>query len=93
MIHNILTISGVLLRKLTAGLRGVSHVIVDEIHERDINVGDIVISNFHHQSLPRFNLIIYDTDGFSPGRFARYCCDILRCTSDSDVSDDRHFHI
>jgi len=30
--------SGVLLRKLTNGLRGVSHVIVDEIHERDINV-------------------------------------------------------
>jgi ATP-dependent RNA helicase A len=29
---------GVLLRKLEAGLRGVSHVIVDEIHERDINV-------------------------------------------------------
>ena len=30
--------TGVLLRKLTNGLRGVSHVIVDEIHERDINV-------------------------------------------------------
>ncbi len=28
---------GVLLRKLEAGLRGVSHVIVDEIHERDVN--------------------------------------------------------
>lgn len=31
-------ISGVLLRKLEAGIRGISHVIVDEIHERDINV-------------------------------------------------------
>ena len=28
---------GVLLRKLEAGLRGISHVIVDEIHERDVN--------------------------------------------------------
>ncbi len=27
-----------LLRKLEAGLIGVSHVIVDEVHERDINV-------------------------------------------------------
>ncbi|MFH4981464.1 hypothetical protein AB6A40_008173 [Gnathostoma spinigerum] len=29
---------GVLLRKLESGLRGITHVIVDEIHERDINV-------------------------------------------------------
>ncbi len=28
---------GVLLRKLESGLRGVSHIIVDEIHERDVN--------------------------------------------------------
>ncbi|ETN58280.1 dosage compensation regulator maleless [Anopheles darlingi] len=28
---------GVLLRRLESGLRGVSHVIVDEIHERDVN--------------------------------------------------------
>lgn len=28
---------GVLLRKLEGGLRGVSHIIVDEIHERDVN--------------------------------------------------------
>ena len=31
---------GVLLRKLEAGIRGISHVIVDEIHERDINVSN-----------------------------------------------------
>lgn len=31
---------GVLLRKLEGGLRGISHVIVDEIHERDLNVSD-----------------------------------------------------
>ena len=30
--------SGVLLRKLEAGIAGISHVIVDEIHERDLNV-------------------------------------------------------
>ena len=30
--------AGVLLRKLESGLMGVSHVIVDEVHERDINV-------------------------------------------------------
>ena len=30
--------AGVLLRKLENGLHGISHVVVDEIHERDINV-------------------------------------------------------
>ena len=30
--------TGVLLRKLENGLHGISHVVVDEIHERDINV-------------------------------------------------------
>lgn len=30
--------TGVLLRKLESGIRGISHVIVDEIHERDLNV-------------------------------------------------------
>ncbi|KAF0307755.1 ATP-dependent RNA helicase A protein [Amphibalanus amphitrite] len=34
---------GVLLRKLEAGLRGISHVIVDEIHERDINSDFILV--------------------------------------------------
>ncbi|CAL8111451.1 unnamed protein product [Orchesella dallaii] len=34
---------GVLLRKLEAGLRGVSHVIVDEIHERDVNTDFLLI--------------------------------------------------
>ena len=36
--------SGTLLRKLESGLRGVSHVIVDEIHERDINSDFILIA-------------------------------------------------
>ncbi|CAL1277874.1 unnamed protein product [Larinioides sclopetarius] len=34
---------GVLLRKLECGLRGVSHVIVDEIHERDVNSDFIMV--------------------------------------------------
>ncbi|XP_018018357.1 ATP-dependent RNA helicase A [Hyalella azteca] len=34
---------GVLLRRLEGGLRGVSHVIVDEIHERDINTDFVLI--------------------------------------------------
>ena len=33
---------GVLLRKLENGLHGISHVVVDEIHERDINVSFLV---------------------------------------------------
>ena len=34
--------AGTLLRKLENGLRGISHIIVDEIHERDINVSGSV---------------------------------------------------
>ncbi len=34
---------GVLLRKLESGLRGVSHVIIDEIHERDVNSDFIMV--------------------------------------------------
>lgn len=34
---NYILVAGVLLRKLEGGLRGVSHLIVDEIHERDVN--------------------------------------------------------
>ncbi|XP_028328850.1 ATP-dependent RNA helicase A isoform X2 [Gouania willdenowi] len=34
---------GVLLRKLEAGIRGISHIIVDEIHERDINTDFLMV--------------------------------------------------
>ena len=47
IIFNVVTklkTTGVLLRKLENGLHGVSHVVVDEIHERDINVS--------HSSVP-----------------------------------------
>ena len=38
--------TGVLLRRLENGLSGISHVIVDEIHERDINVFISLVSLF-----------------------------------------------
>uniref|UniRef100_A0A915PRX8 RNA helicase n=1 Tax=Setaria digitata TaxID=48799 RepID=A0A915PRX8_9BILA len=34
---------GLLLKRLESGLRGISHIIVDEIHERDINTDFILI--------------------------------------------------
>ncbi|XP_063795837.1 ATP-dependent RNA helicase A protein-like isoform X2 [Pseudophryne corroboree] len=34
---------GVLLRKLESGIRGISHVIVDEIHERDTNTDFLLV--------------------------------------------------
>lgn len=37
IINNIQQFLGVLLRKLENGMRGISHIIVDEIHERDVN--------------------------------------------------------
>ena len=33
--------TGVLLRKLESGISGISHIIIDEIHERDINVSSL----------------------------------------------------
>jgi len=33
---------GTLLRKLENGMRGVSHIFVDEIHERDLNVSMVM---------------------------------------------------
>lgn len=34
---------GLLLRRLERGLRGISHVIVDEIHERDVNTDFLLV--------------------------------------------------
>jgi len=36
-------ILGVLLRKLESGMRGISHIIVDEIHERDVNTDFLMV--------------------------------------------------
>ena len=56
-------LTGTLLRRMENGLRGLSHIIVDEIHERDLNVSrhpDII------WNLLRENLILLhakkDTD-------------------------------
>jgi len=44
----VLFVTGTFLRRLENGLRGISHVIVDEIHERDLNVRtDIVNCPFY----------------------------------------------
>ena len=40
---NKLTFSRFFSRKLEAGLRGVSHVIIDEIHERDVNTDFVMV--------------------------------------------------
>lgn len=61
---------GVLLRKLEAGLRGVSHVIVDEIHERDLNSDFImVVLRDMVMAYPEMRLILMsatiDTNMFS----------------------------
>ncbi|XP_054157981.1 ATP-dependent RNA helicase A protein-like [Oppia nitens] len=34
---------GTLLRKLESGLRGISHVIIDEVHERDVNTDFLLV--------------------------------------------------
>ena len=39
----LLILVGVLLRKLESGLRGISHVVVDEIHERDVNTDFLLV--------------------------------------------------
>ena len=46
-----------LLRKLEAGLIGISHVVVDEIHERDINVCE----DWSHD--PRITLLPFSSQG------------------------------
>ncbi|XP_051944801.1 ATP-dependent RNA helicase A isoform X1 [Hippocampus zosterae] len=50
---------GVLLRKLEAGIRGISHVIVDEIHERDINTDFLmVVLRDVVQAFPQIRVIL-----------------------------------
>ncbi|XP_022094915.1 ATP-dependent RNA helicase A-like isoform X2 [Acanthaster planci] len=61
---------GTLLRKLEAGLRGVSHVIVDEIHERDLNTDFLlVVLRDMQRAFPEMRIILMsatiDTTMFS----------------------------
>ncbi|CAG5083323.1 Oidioi.mRNA.OKI2018_I69.PAR.g10347.t1.cds [Oikopleura dioica] len=61
---------GVLLRKLESGLRGVSHVVVDEIHERDLNTDFLlVVLRDIYAEFPNVRIILMsatiDTSAFS----------------------------
>ena len=61
---------GVLLRKLESGLRGVSHVVVDEIHERDLNTDFLlVVLRDIQKEFPNVRIILMsatiDTSSFS----------------------------
>ena len=49
--------AGTLLRKLEAGLRGISHVVVDEIHERDLNVSVSVSLLFFYSCSVQFSSV------------------------------------
>lgn len=55
--------TGVLLRKLESGIRGISHVIVDEIHERDLNVSPML--PYHISRLERYPVSLYSQVCFS----------------------------
>lgn len=61
---------GVLLRKLESGLRGVSHVVIDEIHERDLNTDFmLVVLRDIHKEFPNVRIVLMsatiDTSSFS----------------------------
>jgi len=61
---------GVLLRKLESGLRGVSHVVIDEIHERDMNTDFLlVVLRDIHKEFPNVRIVLMsatiDTSSFS----------------------------
>ncbi|XP_036850107.1 ATP-dependent RNA helicase DHX30 isoform X1 [Manis javanica] len=65
---------GILLRKLQSnpGLEGVSHIIVDEVHERDVNTDFLLILLKGLQRLnPGLRLVLMSATGDN-ARFARY---------------------
>ncbi|XP_038611561.1 ATP-dependent RNA helicase DHX30-like [Tachyglossus aculeatus] len=73
---------GVLLRKLQSspGLEGVSHVIVDEVHERDVNTDFLLILLKGLRRLnPGLRLVLMSATGDNE-RFARYFggCPVLK---------------
>ncbi|XP_039502239.1 dosage compensation regulator isoform X1 [Drosophila santomea] len=70
---------GVLLRKLEAGLRGVSHIIVDEIHERDVNSDFLlVILRDMVDTYPDLHVILMSAT-IDTTLFSKYfgCCPVL----------------
>lgn len=66
-------VSGVLLRKLEAGIRGISHVIVDEIHERDINVSRLIAWVMDVESGIHWNSLLVELQCF------RLKCPVFSC--------------
>lgn len=63
---------GTLLKKLEFGLRGVSHVIIDEIHERDINTDFIlIIIRDMVQAYPKLRVILMSAT-IETGMFTNY---------------------
>ncbi|XP_063780645.1 ATP-dependent RNA helicase DHX30 [Pseudophryne corroboree] len=73
---------GVLLKKLQSnpGLEGVSHVVVDEVHERDVNTDFLLILLKHVQELnPNIKVVLMSATGDNE-RISRYFgnCPIVR---------------
>ncbi|XP_027854548.2 dosage compensation regulator isoform X1 [Aphis gossypii] len=70
---------GVLLRKLESGMRGISHIIVDEIHERDVNSDFLMvvlkdmIYNYPHLR------VIFMSATINTDMFSKYfnCCPVI----------------
>lgn len=90
-------VSGVLLRKLEAGIRGISHVIVDEIHERDINVSlfyevQIYIYSAGRVTIPLSSLCVC-ADGLLDGGPQRRGPGLPRGPRHPHVSHHRHHHV
>lgn len=66
--------TGVLLRRLLVdrNLKGVTHVIVDEIHERGMNEGSYIIVIFQC-CLVLFNMTVSSYHLFTFVRFSSHC--------------------
>jgi hypothetical protein len=67
--------TGVLLRRLLVdrSLKGVSHVIVDEIHERGMNEGSVIIVSFQY-CFVKFNMWVWCLPlAFTFIRFSSHC--------------------
>lgn len=78
---------GVLLRKLEGGLRGVSHVIVDEIHER------VSCSHRRSELLNKFLLLSGCEQRFHYGRAARHGDNLSGPSRHPDVRNHRHHFV
>ncbi|XP_060872355.1 dosage compensation regulator [Metopolophium dirhodum] len=70
---------GVLLRKLENGMRGISHIIVDEIHERDVNSDFLMVvlkdMVYNYPDLK----VIFMSATINTDMFSKYfnCCPVI----------------